>query len=208
MWLGGYFILSLLGWPGLVLVTDRSAPCARLDIVREQAPAVVLVTHEPDEAMRIADEIALMRDGRIVQQGAPYNIYNAPVDKQAVSFFSDINVIRAEVKGALAQTAYGQFLTPGVPDGAEVDIVVRPQHLKIDFDREGHGPNPTISDGTAARGVVHRARFIGNESLVEFTMDHDGSAMRATVPNVFLPQVGTVLWLTIRRDRCFTFMVG
>jgi len=178
-----------------------------LEILREQDTAVLLVTHEPDEAMRIADEIALMRDGRIVQKGAPYNIYNAPVDKQAVSFFSDINVIRAHVKGALAQTVYGQFLTPGVPDGAEVDIVARPQHMKIDFDREGHGPNPTISDGTAARAVVRRARFIGNESLVEFTMDHDGSLMRATVPNVFLPQVGTVLWLTIRRDRCFIFPV-
>ncbi len=178
-----------------------------LEILREQDTAVLLVTHEPDEAMRIADEIALMRAGRIVQQGAPYNIYNAPVDKQAVSFFSDINVVRAEVKGALAQTAFGQFLAPGVPDGGKVDIVTRPQHLKIDFDRDGHGPNPTIKDGTAVRGVVRRARFIGNESLVEFTMDHDGSLMRATVPNVFLPQVGTALWLTIRRDRCFIFPV-
>ncbi len=178
-----------------------------LEILREQDTAVLLVTHEPDESMRIADEIALMRDGRIVQQGAPYNIYNAPADKQAVSFFSDINAIRAEVKGALAQTVFGQFLTPGVADGGKVDIVVRPQHLKIDFDREGHGPNPTISEGTAVRGVVRRARFIGNESLVEFTMDHDGSVMRATVPNVFLPQVGAALWLTIRRDRCFIFPV-
>ena len=52
-----------------------------LDILREQDTAVLLVTHEPDEAMRMADEIALMRGGRIVQQGAPYNIYNAPVDR-------------------------------------------------------------------------------------------------------------------------------
>ena len=37
----------------------------------------------------MADRIALMRDGRIVQEGAPYNIYNAPVDKEAAMFFSD-----------------------------------------------------------------------------------------------------------------------
>ena len=47
--------------------------------------AVLLVTHEPEEAMRMADEIALMRDGHIVQRGAPYNIYNAPADKAAVA---------------------------------------------------------------------------------------------------------------------------
>ena len=176
-----------------------------LDILREQDTAVLLVTHEPEEAMRMADEIALMRAGRIVQQGAPYNIYNAPVDRDAVAFFSDINVIRGDVNGALTDTPFGRFLAPGVPDGQAVDIVIRPQHIKIDFDRDGRGPNPTIKDGTPARGVVQRARFMGNESLVEFRMDHDGSILKATVPNVFLPKPGKPLWLMLRRDRCFVF---
>lgn len=176
-----------------------------LTILKEENTAVLLVTHEPDEAMRMADEIALMRDGRIVQQGAPYNVYTRPVDRAAVAFFSDANVLKAEVSGALAQTPFGQFLAPGVPDGTAVDIVFRPQHVRIDFDRNGHGPLPTASDGTAARGVVKRARFMGNESLVEFAMDYDGSVLKVTVPNVFLPKQGTVMWLTIRRDRCFVF---
>ena len=176
-----------------------------LTILKEEDTAVLLVTHEPEEAMRMADEIALMRDGRIVQQGAPYNVYTRPVDRAAVAFFSDANVLRAEVSGALAQTPFGRFLAPGVPDGTAVDIVFRPQHVRIDFDRNGTGPLPTASDGTAARGVVQRARFMGNESLVEFRMDYDGSVLRATVPNVFLPQPDTVMWLTIRRDRCFVF---
>jgi iron(III) transport system ATP-binding protein len=119
-----------------------------LDVLKEAGTAVLLVTHEPEEAMRMADEIALMRDGRIVQMGAPYNIYNAPVDREAVAFFSDINVIRGVVRGALTETPFGQFLAPGVPDGAAVDIVIRPQHLKIDFDRNGSGPLPTARDGT------------------------------------------------------------
>ena len=71
-----------------------------LAVLKEEGTGVLLVTHEPQEAMRMADEIALMRNGQIVQRGAPYNIYNAPVDKQAASFFSDINVIRGEVLGA------------------------------------------------------------------------------------------------------------
>lgn len=177
-----------------------------LDILKEEGTAVVLVTHEPEEAMRMADEIALMRDGQIVQAGAPYNVYNTPVDRQAAAFFSDINVIQGRVEGALTETPFGQFLAPGVPDGTEVEIVIRPQHLRIDFDRHGKGPNPTPQDGTPARGVVERARFIGHESLVEFRMDYDGSILRAAVPSVFLPKAGTALWLMIRRERCFVFI--
>lgn len=176
-----------------------------LDLLKEEGAAVLLVTHEPDEAMRMADEIALMRHGKIVQQGAPYNIYNRPFDKEAAGFFSDINVIEGIVKGALTDTPFGQFLAPGVLDGTKVDIVSRPQHIKIDFDRGGHGPNPTARDGVAAKANVLRSRFMGNESLVEFKMAADGSILKATVPSVFLPSEGTVLWLTLPRDRCFVF---
>jgi iron(III) transport system ATP-binding protein len=176
-----------------------------LQVLKDEGAAVLLVTHEPDEAMRMADEIALMRGGRIVQQGAPYNVYNAPADRASAAFFSDINVIRGRSRGALTETAFGAFLTPGHADGAEVEIVIRPQHLKIDFDRGGRGPNPTPSDGTAARGLVTRARFMGRDSLVEFRMDFDGSGLTASVPGVFLPRPGTPLWLMIRRDRCFVF---
>ncbi|SHE63810.1 iron(III) transport system ATP-binding protein [Loktanella atrilutea] len=176
-----------------------------LDVLKAEGTAVLLVTHEPGEAMRMADEIALMRGGRIVQRGAPYNIYNTPVDLQAAAFFSDINVIRGVVHGALTDTPFGQFLAPGVPDGTAVDICIRPQHLKIDFDRAGRGPHPTPIEGTPARGVVQRARFMGSESLVEFRMDYDGTILRAQIPSVFLPKPGTPLWIMIRRDRCFVF---
>ena len=178
-----------------------------LEVLKDESAAVLLVTHEPAEAMRMADEIALMREGRIVQRGAPYNIYNAPVDKAAAAFFSDINVIRGKVEGALVTTPFGEFLAPGHPDGTEIEIVIRPQHLRIDFDRGGKGPNPTPQDGVPARGIVERARFMGRESLVEFRMDYDGSILKATVPSVFLPKPGTPLWLMIRRGRCFVFPV-
>lgn len=176
-----------------------------LSLLKEEGTAVLLVTHEPDEAMRMADQIALMRDGHIVQMGAPYNLYNSPVDREAAAFFSDINVIHGVVQNALTDTPFGQFLTPGMVNGADVEIIIRPQHLKMDFDRDGHGPNPTASDGVPALGKVVRARFMGSESLVEFQMDHGGSTLNATIPGVFLPKEGTSLWLTFRRDRCFVF---
>ena len=83
--------------------------------------------------------------------------------------------------------------------------MIRPQHIRIDFDRSGSGPNPTAEDGVPARGVVRRARYLGRESLVEFVMDHDGSVLKATVPSVFLPKPGTAMWLMLRRDRCLVF---
>lgn len=176
-----------------------------LAVLKDERTAVLLVTHEPDEAMRMADEIALMRDGKIAQRGAPYNVYNSPCDLDAARFFSDVNVIRGTVKGALCETPFGQFLAPGKPDGTVLDIAIRPQHVRIDFDRAGRGPNPTTMDGAPARGVVTRARFMGRESLVEFKMDYDDSTLRATIPSVFLPKKGTPLWLMIRRDRCFVY---
>ena len=176
-----------------------------LEVLKDEDTAVMLVTHEPEEAMKMADRIALMRGGRIVQQGAPYNIYNAPVDKEAAMFFSDINVLHGEVKNFATDTPFGQFMTPGLADRADVEIIIRPQHLKMDFDRHGTGPLPTPQDGMPARGCVARARFVGNQSIVELKMDFDGSMLKATVPGVFLPPVGTPLWLSMRRDRCFVF---
>ena len=176
-----------------------------LEILRSEETAVLLVTHEPEEAMKMADEIALMRSGEIVQMGAPYNLYNAPVDRAAVAFFSDANIIKAKVNGALANSPFGKFFAPGLADGTHVEIVIRPQHVRIDFDRDGKGPLPTVSMGIAARGCVVRARFLGNESLVEFRMDFDNSIFKVTVPSVFLPKAGQPLWLTVPRDRCFVF---
>ncbi|MDM7458465.1 MAG: ABC transporter ATP-binding protein, partial [Paracoccus sp. (in: a-proteobacteria)] len=151
-----------------------------LALLKEEGAAVLLVTHEPHEAMRMADQILLMRAGRIVQSGAPYNLYNAPADRDAAAFFSDINVLTGRVAGALTETPFGHFLAPGVPDGSEVDIVIRPQHLKIDFDRDGHGPAPTAENGQAARARVLRARYLGRESLVEFATLEGGYRLNAT----------------------------
>ncbi|MBP7240890.1 MAG: ABC transporter ATP-binding protein [Amaricoccus sp.] len=176
-----------------------------LDILKEEGTAALMVTHEPEEAMRMSDRIALMRNGRIVQQAAPYDIYNAPADKQAAMFFSDINVIPGVVRGAEAETAFGRFPTGSRPEGAEVEVVIRPQHLRMDFDRNGAGPLPTARDGVAALSRVARARFVGDQSIVELRLDHDGSTLKAKVPGVFLPRPGTPFWLTAPRDRCFVF---
>ena len=156
--------------------------------------------------MNMADNIALMRDGKIIQQGAPYNIYNKPINKNVASFFSDINTLHSKVKDGRTETPFGPFITPGFEEGSNVEIIIRPQHLKIDFDRNGKGPSPTIQDGVPARGKVSFSRFIGKESIIELIMERDGSKLKASIPGVFLPDAETPLWLSMRRDRCFVFL--
>jgi iron(III) transport system ATP-binding protein len=169
-----------------------------LELLKEEG-AAVLVTHEPDEAMRMADEIALMRAGRIVQGGAPYNVYNAPVDRAAAAFFSDINVIRGFSKGALTQTPFGAFLTPGHKDGAMVEIVIRPSICGSISTGVGAARTRRPKKGCLPVEPCCAAGILGRESLVDFAMDFEGAKLTASVPGVFLPKPGTVLWLMIRR---------
>jgi iron(III) transport system ATP-binding protein len=177
-----------------------------LSLLSEEDTSVIMVTHDPEEAMKVSDSIALMRDGEIIQKGVPYNIYNKPVDSKAVKFLSNYNKIEGKVYNSQTDTPFGLFMTPGIGNGQNVEIIIRPQHLKIDFDRNGKGPNPTSEHGIAARGEVIRSRFLGKDSLVELKMEFDQSILKASVPGVFLPPSGINLWLSVRRDRCFVFV--
>lgn len=175
-----------------------------LSILKAEGAAVLLVTHDPDEAMKMADRIALMRQGKIVQVGAPYNVYNRPVDREAAGFFSDINVIHGSVSSRQTDTPFGRFLAPKMVDGADVEIIVRPEHLKVDL--AGYGkPEESARMGVPAAGKVERARFVGAESLIDVRMDHDGSSLVATVPGAFLPAKGEPVWLSLRREHCHLF---
>ena len=176
-----------------------------LSLLKEEGSAVLLVTHEAGEALRMADRIALMRNGRIVQTGEPYHIYNHPLDRAAAAFFSEINVISGKVVSQQVETPFGPFLSVGHADGTPVEIVIRPQHLALLLDDGGAPPEATPESGIPARGVVTRARYMGSESLVEVRMGHDGSMLRASVAGTFLPSPDAPIWLALRRDRCFVF---
>ncbi|MCY4541412.1 MAG: ABC transporter ATP-binding protein [Rhodobacteraceae bacterium] len=176
-----------------------------LTLLREEGSATLLVTHKPQEAMRIADTIVLMREGRIVQTGTPFDLYHDPVDRKTAEFFSDLNVIHGVVRNSRVDTPFGTFDASEMVDGIDVEVTIRPQYVRMDFDRGGEGPAPTEVDGAAACGVVERATYMGDNSLVEFRMVHDNSPMKVTVPSIFLPPPGARLWLSLRRSRCRLF---
>ena len=178
-----------------------------LEILKEDGTAVVLVTHEPEEAMRMADQIALMR-GRQDRAGgrALQCLQRALRPGCSGVFFSDINVVTGTVRGALTTTPFGEFLAPRLSRRQRgrhrLSPPARQDRLRPERAR---GRTPRRSTGCRHAAWCGARASWGTKSLVEFLMDFDDSILRATVPGVFLPKPGKPLWLTVRRDRCFVF---
>lgn len=173
-----------------------------LGILDGQDAGVLMITHDPGEAMRMADRIALMRAGRIVQAGTPHELYHAPVDRQAAAFFSDINVFAGIVAGGSVSTVLGTFPASGLADGSGAEVVIRPHHIAIaDADP---GTNP---DGACAvPATVVRSRFIGAEATIQARIGDQGSSVNATLRNDGEPpERGARVWLTVPRARSFVF---
>lgn len=130
-----------------------------LAVLRETRATCVMVTHDPEEAMRMGDRIALMRKGRLVQVGSADDIYNRPVDMFAARFFSELNELEAVAGDGEVETAFGRFAAPGIARGMAVDVCVRPQGILLGEPGEGR------------RGRITRRRFIGEVDLVEVAVE-------------------------------------
>nr|UXE45484.1 vitamin B12 import ATP-binding protein BtuD [uncultured bacterium] len=99
--------------------------------LRQAQAATVMVTHDPDEAMRVGDRVAIMREGRIVQIGTPGELYAKPKDRQAAALFGGANVFHSRVKGGVLASPFGQMLTGAVADGDWAELVYRPAALSL-----------------------------------------------------------------------------
>jgi putative spermidine/putrescine transport system ATP-binding protein len=99
-------------------------------IQREQGIATLLITHDQDEALSLADRIVLQREGRIVQTGTPLEIYDAPADAFVAGFVGRANLLEARVIDAeTVETPIGRLATPphGHPAGSALRLLVRPE---------------------------------------------------------------------------------
>jgi len=136
-------------------------------LLRESGASAVLVTHDPMEAMRVADRIALLRAGRLVQFDRPEEFYLRPADAQVARFFSDLNELEGRVANGAVETALGRFPVE-IADGTAVRVMIRPQGLVLS------------QQGTEAE-VVER-RFFGDVDLISLRVAGLPSVLRAKIP--------------------------
>lgn len=120
-----------------------------LAILRETRATAIVVTHDAEEAMRMADRIALMKDGELVQVGTAEDLYHRPVDLFTAGFFSEINVFDGVVDNETVTTPVGQFPAKGFQAGAPVAVAVRLSGMDV-----------TETGGAIPARVVSR-RFLG-----------------------------------------------
>ena len=106
-------------------------------ILRPLGVTVLLVTHDRDEAFTLADRIALMRNGRIVQVGSPEQVYHRPQDRWTAEFVGPANVLGGRVAAGRVHTVLGSF--PPLPPGEDTAVaaLVRPERLELAADPEG-----------------------------------------------------------------------
>jgi len=102
-----------------------------LALLHETRASSLMVTHDPVEAMGLADRIFLMRRGRLIQEGTPEALYHKPVDAAAARFFSDANECIAPVRDGLADTPLGRFRVPEGFAPVEALVMVRPQGISV-----------------------------------------------------------------------------
>ncbi len=156
--------------PALILLDepfsalDTGLRAAVRDDVREALRAAgqtaVLVTHDQQEALSMADSVAIMRDGMVVQSASPSDLYAAPVDAGVARFVGEAMVVPADLRHGRAWSRLGQLSVRdggGLRDGPG-RVVVRPEQVVL-------GP---VSEGLPAR--ICSTVFYGHDALVRLQL--------------------------------------
>jgi spermidine/putrescine transport system ATP-binding protein len=135
----------------------------------------IFVTHDQEEALTMSDRIAVMSAGRILQIGAPRDIYDRPAERFVADFIGESNFLPAEVKSvadgrATVRLSSGVEIPATLPDGfapsGKVTIVLRPEHLHI-------APEGA---GGALQGLVENVVYLGTDTHFHLKLD-DGAAL-------------------------------
>jgi iron(III) transport system ATP-binding protein len=107
------------------------------EIIRPLGVTVVLVTHDREEAFSLADRIALMREGTVVQEGTAEEIYFAPESRWAAEFVGAGNVLTGTVVDGRVETPIGAFPANGSSAAHAAEVLVRPELLGLELDPTG-----------------------------------------------------------------------
>jgi iron(III) transport system ATP-binding protein len=174
---------ALAGQPSLVLLDEPFSSLdaalragVRADVARvlsETGTTAVLVTHDQDEALSLADNVAVLRDGRVAQCASPEQLYTDPLDPALASFVGDANLIEGTVRAGAAVTELGVLTIaeggPSFVDAQKVMVLVRPEQLELRASHRGAG-NGATNGGEGLNGRVVECRYFGHDMLVSVEM--------------------------------------
>jgi putrescine transport system ATP-binding protein len=158
------------------------------DLQQRLATTFVIVTHDQDEAMALADRIAVMDRGRIAQVGTPTEIYERPSSRWVANFVGNVNLIEGHVRqvypGFVTVEREGLRLRVGqaeaVAPGMSAWVALRPEKIRI-----GHDVPQNAADGVAengASGVVTDVGYLGTLSIYKVRLD-SGLVLKAAAMN-------------------------
>lgn len=128
-----------------------------LAILRQSRATAIVVTHDAEEAMRMADKIALIQEGRLVQVGTGHEIYTKPCSLFAAGFFSQLDIFKTIAKNGACETPIGKF-PANFADGCQVSVAIRLGDIEID-DKSGEIPARIVS-----------RRFLGDSELIQIAL--------------------------------------
>lgn len=176
-----------------------------LHVLEATGTGALLVTHDPEEAMFMADRIALMRNGRIVQQGTPESLWCRPAEPFVARFFGEVNSLDGQVRDGVVTTPAGRVAAAGHAEGAPVTILIRPDALRVvrvlEPNRESNAPPDYVASVVAARLLGRSSLLHLRAALPDGTERH----LHARVPGVFLPDAGQCVELALDAGQVFVF---
>jgi iron(III) transport system ATP-binding protein len=155
-----------------------------LATLREAGAAALIVTHDAEEAMMMADDLALMKHGRILQTGSPRDCYLNPVSASAARLLGETNLLPARIEGGQAVTAFGS-----VPAASGATVVARPEAFVLG------------EEGVAARVV--ETRYAGATCVV--TLEANGALAQARTPLGRTPAPGARVKVNLDPGLCTVF---
>jgi iron(III) transport system ATP-binding protein len=132
-------------------------------ILRDAEATALLVTHDQEEALSLADRVAVMREGRIVQVGAPEEVYVRPASRWAAQFVGEVNVLAGVAHGSGVETELGLFDLRAPASGA-VHVAVRPEQLELRADHDGNAE--VVAREFRGHDVLYRLRHEGGRVVL------------------------------------------
>ncbi|MFR9753439.1 ABC transporter ATP-binding protein [Nocardia sp. 004] len=157
------------------------------EALRAAGMTSILVTHDQEEALSFAEQVAVMRAGRFTQVGTPQEVYATPKDLRTARFLGDCVLLDAVVEAEVAECALGRIpVQPGAPTGA-VTLMLRPEQIV---------PQP-ISDNQPASGRVDTVEFRGSDVIVTIDLNNATVPVRARRASAAAPAPGQRVGLAV-----------